>query len=334
MRTDARDCAGFSIVELLIATTLMAVVTAGVVGMMNPASAAFYSQAEAADMEQRLRVAATGLAADLVAAGSGPDRGPHAGPLVQAFAPVLPMKRGTRADDPPGSWFADRITLLSVPPAAPYTRLAASVPPDSDWLPVDAQPQCPPTDPLCLFSIGDAVAVFDDSGSVDLVRITEKIASPVPMLQHANQPLTFSDYQPATTTIVGISIVSYALDRQASQLVVVGGLAAPAAPFVDNVVDLAFAYADEELSPLQAAQLTDGPWRPDESSANRWDADLLRVRAVNVTLRVQAAIAALRGPAGALFAAAGTGRDASRWVPDKQITFRVSPRNLSGGREP
>jgi Tfp pilus assembly protein PilW len=329
---------GYSMIELLVSTSLVAVVAAGAFGMLNPSSAAFQSQLEAADMQQRLRVAATRLAADLAVVGAGPDRGPRAGPLVQSFAPVLPMLRGTRADDPPESWFADRITLLAVPPGAPQTRLSAAVASGSDWIVVDAQPQCPPSDPLCLFSVGDVVAVFDDSGSIDLVEITAVAASPVPMLQHANQPLTSTAYQPSTTSIVGMSVVSYALDRQASQLVVVGGLGAPVAPFVDNVVDLAFTYHalgdDGSFVPLTAAQLADGPWRPNASSANRWDADLLRVRAVTVTLRVQAAIAALRGPAGALFAAAGTGRDASRWVPDTQVTFQISPRNLDGARTP
>ena len=56
------------------------------------------------------------------------------------------------------------------------------------------------------------------------------------------------------------------------------------------------------LVPLTGTQLTDGPWCPDETNANRWDADLLRIRKIGVTLRVQSANAALRGPAGVLFA--------------------------------
>jgi hypothetical protein len=82
------------------------------------------------------------------------------------------------------------------------------------------------------------------------------------------------------------------------------------------------------LVQLTGAQLTDGPWCPDESSANRWDADLLRVRRIGVTLRIESAIAALRGPAGVLFTHGGTSQTGSKWLPDQQVTFQVSPRNL------
>jgi len=79
---------------------------------------------------------------------------------------------------------------------------------------------------------------------------------------------------------------------------------------------------------LTGAQLTDGPWCPNELSANRWDADLLRVRRIGVTLRIESAISALRGPAGVLFTHGGTSKSGSRWLPDQQVTFQVSPRNL------
>jgi len=89
------------------------------------------------------------------------------------------------------------------------------------------------------------------------------------------------------------------------------------------------------LVPLTPAQLDGsdgGPWCPDPASANRWDADLLRVRSIGVTLRVQSANAALRGPAGALFTHGGTSTRAARWLPDLEVTFRVTPRNLNLGR--
>ncbi|HEY3043851.1 MAG TPA: hypothetical protein VGJ39_07495 [Vicinamibacterales bacterium] len=82
------------------------------------------------------------------------------------------------------------------------------------------------------------------------------------------------------------------------------------------------------LVTLTGAELTDGPWCPDPTSANRWDADLLRIRRIGVTLRVQSASAALRGPASVLFAHGGTSKSGNRWLPDQQITFQVSPRNL------
>jgi type II secretory pathway pseudopilin PulG len=83
---------------------------------------------------------------------------------------------------------------------------------------------------------------------------------------------------------------------------------------------------------LTQAMLTDGPWCPDPTFDNRYDADLLRIRRVGVTLRVQAAIAALRGPAGLLFTRGGTSTSAQRYVPDQEIKFSVTPRNMTLGR--
>ena len=50
------------------------------------------------------------------------------------------------------------------------------------------------------------------------------------------------------------------------------------------------------LSTLTAAQLVDGPWCPDAINPTRWDADLLGIRRVAITIRVEAALSALRGP--------------------------------------
>ena len=86
------------------------------------------------------------------------------------------------------------------------------------------------------------------------------------------------------------------------------------------------------LVPLAPAQLQDGPWCADASARGRYDADLLRLRRLRIHVRVQAAAATLRGPAGRLFAHAGSSSQAERFVPDVRLTFDVAPRNLNGGR--
>lgn len=90
--------------------------------------------------------------------------------------------------------------------------------------------------------------------------------------------------------------------------------------------------ASGPLIPLRPARLTDGPWCPDPAAPNRYDADLLRIRSVQLTLRVEAALDALRGPAGLLFARAGTARTADRYAPDIELRTRITPRNLVLGR--
>jgi hypothetical protein len=83
------------------------------------------------------------------------------------------------------------------------------------------------------------------------------------------------------------------------------------------------------LVPLTRTQLLNGPWCPDDASPTRFDADLLRIRTVRVTVRLQTGVATLRGTDPVLFARPGLGTDSSRMVPDQQIRFDISPRNVN-----
>jgi prepilin-type N-terminal cleavage/methylation domain-containing protein len=89
---------------------------------------------------------------------------------------------------------------------------------------------------------------------------------------------------------------------------------------------------------MPASMLTDGPWCPADKNIDgldlpsKYDADMLRVRKVRLTFRVQVAQATLRGPAGTLFRHGGTSNSGSRFVPDQEVRFDVTPRNLNLGR--
>jgi hypothetical protein len=80
---------------------------------------------------------------------------------------------------------------------------------------------------------------------------------------------------------------------------------------------------------LPPATFVDGPWLPDATSPQRFDANLLQIRKVDIKLRVQSAVRALRGPAGVLFTASGTSRSGRRWLPDAEVRFSVRPRNIN-----
>jgi hypothetical protein len=86
------------------------------------------------------------------------------------------------------------------------------------------------------------------------------------------------------------------------------------------------------LVELPVAQLSDGPWCPDAVDPNRFDADLLRVRRVAATVRVEASSASLRGAAGPLFSRAGLARRADRSVADVELSFDVAPVSLDAGQ--
>lgn len=78
---------------------------------------------------------------------------------------------------------------------------------------------------------------------------------------------------------------------------------------------------------LEPAVLTDGPWCPDATARNRFDADLLRIRHVRVRARVEAP-SPFRGAVGRFFSRPGTATAAIGLVPDQEVEVDVFPRNL------
>jgi hypothetical protein len=87
---------------------------------------------------------------------------------------------------------------------------------------------------------------------------------------------------------------------------------------------------DGSLVELDAVVLSDGPFCG--TGPNEFDADLLRVRKVRVSLRLQTASAVLRGADTNLFMKPGPARGGQRFIPDYRSTFEVTPRNLNLAR--
>ena len=65
---------------------------------------------------------------------------------------------------------------------------------------------------------------------------------------------------------------------------------------------------------------------------NKFDADLLRVRQVRVTLRVQVQTTCCAVRPACSSATAGARGARERFIPDQEIRFDVSPRNMNLGR--
>ena len=72
---------------------------------------------------------------------------------------------------------------------------------------------------------------------------------------------------------------------------------------------------------VPVAALSDGPWCPSPAAATRWDADLIRVADIRVTLRLAVASAHLRAPVATLLG--GPARRSTRLVPDLSVTATV-----------
>ena len=322
---------GFTLVELLVAACITLLVTAAIVAAARPAEHVFLTQSEAADELQRSRVATSALFRDLVMAGAGPDAGPDAGSLARAFAPILPWHQGRTGGDQAGVFRDDAITLSYLPSSRAQTTIASPMPAQSGIVRVNTGAGCPLSDAACGLSQATTVLAYDDTGSADTFRV-ENVVDSVLELRHTSAD-SLKVY-PVGSRLVQAIVRSYFLEADEAsdqvQLVRDDGTGGPSVAIVDHVVGLKFEYFGEPdgSAVLSPAILTDGPWRPDDSAPNRFDVDLLRIRAVTVLVRVESAMAALRGPAGPLFSRAGTSRSGNRFLPDHEIRFLVSPRNM------
>lgn len=350
---------GFTLIEMLMALVLTLLITTTALGLSNPHQLVVQAQAEAMDMQQRVRVAMDPLLRDLMMAGAGMYAGARTGSFASLFPSVLPRKVGLNGTDPPSVARADAISILYVPVTLTQTT-SATIVPDAAGLTVEAAPNCPAGDPLCGLQLRMAIVVFDEAGRHDVFSVTGLQNGAAQIQPHTpTPPLTYA----AGAHVAQVEARSFYLDSGANQLRQYDGYQTDV-PVVDNVVGLGFEYFGDpsppiapkppmgtenclydtagqlkplpglagepgEIVPLPLSVLNDGPWCG--SGDMQFDADLLRVRTVRVSIRVQAALAEFRAT-GSRFSNPGTSRSSARALPDLTATWRVSPRNLSLGR--
>ncbi|HEY3381659.1 MAG TPA: prepilin-type N-terminal cleavage/methylation domain-containing protein [Vicinamibacterales bacterium] len=375
-----RRTAGFTLVELLLAATIMLLIMAGLFGVASASQRAFRTQPTELDMQQRLRTAAEVLIADLSQAGSGPVNGLFGAPLGHTVPSVLPYRVGSRGD-PVGVDRSDAITVIAALPGAAAVPLRDPFASGStSWARLDWVPACPAGDPACGVKAGSAVILVDGHGHADLFSVADVSSD---RLQLAPRGAVSRAVFPAGSWVVPVGIDVYALrtgGAEEGRQLVHGDGEQPEMPQIDHVAWLSFEYFGEPqpprmrvapragepvttygpapppfgvdddqdawqagenctftaasgaivprlpllgsgrpaLVPLSSANLTDGPWCRDGSTANRYDADVLRIRRIRVCLRVEAASSSPRA-SGSL-------------VPEQQVVFDVVPRTLATGR--
>jgi Tfp pilus assembly protein PilW len=361
MRTRQRQPeAGFSVLELLISTAIMLAVTGAIFSLVNPSQGTAQTQPEMADLQQRMRIGSDTIFKELLMAGAGPYFGPRTGSLVGFFAPVIPRRTGRTNPDARNVFRPDAITLSYIPNSYSQTTIESAMPPNSAEIKVTYPPNCPQAKDLCGFEEGMVVIIFDSTGHYDTFEIT-KVQDSAGHLQHRGQ--TLNHQYEAGATITQIVNNTYYRNAATNQLMRFDGSTTDVA-LVDNVVGLQFDYFGDPNPPVQpkpatgaganclydaagnykgtmpilaanegslaaltAAMLSDGPWCG--SGTNEFDADLLRIRKVRVTLRMQVGPAALRGTDAALFANPGATRSSAKQVPDYFVRYEVTPRNLN-----
>ena len=355
---------GFTIIELLVAVTIMLVITGAIFAIVDPSRTTARAQPEVSDQNTRMRVGLDTLAKDLVMAGAGTYSGAIAGGLANFFAPVVPFRMGTLY---PAEYLdrfhPDRITIAYVPNTAAQTRVADAMPQPSSEVKVDAQPGCPAGDALCGFRDGMRVVIFDDTGAYDFFTITQ-VQTAALHLQHRPpiNPDDFSKrYTPAENArIAQVETHTYFRDPATNQLMHYWGDNNPPEPVTDQVVDLQFQYFGDPEPPTMprpapgsanclydAAGTNQLPVLPSNGSSlvdltpfladgpfcgaapNEYDADLYRIRRIRVTMRVQTGLRDLRGTDPALFRNPGISNSGQRFIPDYEMSFEVAPRNMN-----
>jgi hypothetical protein len=361
----SRDCeatSGYSLVEVLVALALTLAVVCGVLAIVNGTDAASSTLGEAADIQQRARVSGDALWRDLAMAGAGFDGGALAGPLVRNFAAVVPRRVGLQAADPVTTASSQAISVLFVPRTSAQTTTSVGIAPAALQLQVNSPPNCPVSPALCGLRPGAGVVVIDPAAPDRFALFTlADVAGATGRLVH--RALTsFSAFE-AGAPVAEVEMHTYYFDSANHQLRDYDGYVTDV-PLIDHVVGLRFDYFGDprppslpqppagvenclydasgsprpmpvltpeggSLAPLPLGMLSDGPWCG--SGADAFDADLLRVRRVRVSIRLEAASAAVRAT-GPSFANPGTSRSALRSVPDYVVAFDVSPRNLSPWR--
>ena len=352
---------GFTVIELLVAMSILLGVTGTIFTLVNPSQGNYRVQPEAADMQQRLRVAADRLHNHMLMAGAGMYSGSGGGTLTQFFAPVLPYRVGkTDADPAAGVFFRDdAISLVYVPNTPSQATLAQTLGAPVTQVTVTVQPGCPDQDPVCGFDMGQTVLVFDETGASDVFQVTG--VNGVALALQAHSPTLSKTYE-AGAYIARVERHTYHLDSTANQLMHYDGWEADI-PLVDDVVGLGFRYfgdPDPPTSPrpalgsenclfddqgnskldsltpthgslveLNDAHLDNGPWCGGD---NQFDADLYRVRQIRVDLRLQVSAVDLRGTDPTLFRKPGLAVQGTRMVPDYEMSLDVSPRNMNASR--
>ena len=385
-----RPQAGFTLVELLVATAITLVALSLAIVLVGPTTIAFQSLPETSDTQQRLRIAVTTIVTDALTAGSGPSLGWGAGAAL-TWPAVLPCawNGGALVTVAGGCARPDRLSLIAVAAAAPQGIVAEAMTDPAVPIRIAPLSACALDRSACRLHSGARALVADGTGAWDLFTVTS-VSADGTLIGHGQD--VFSRAYPSGALVAEATTRAYYLGTDAAtgipQLRRMNGRSADF-PLLDHVTALTCEYFGEpsppsivnpddpdrrastygpvppppdvddphdvwpagencafgfdgvhqlgRLSPLPSdasglallspGTLGDGPWCPDAVSANRFDADLLRVRQLRIRIRVQAASLGVRGSLAPWFARPGSAVEVARMVPDLEVHVDVALRN-------
>ena len=355
MTSAIRSARGFTLVEVMIGAAISLATIALSCQLALDAQAAWRSSAARIDLQQRVRVAADLVSRTVREAGGGPLSSPAGAALMRGVPAVMPRRTGRRGAHAPDDFREDAFTIIRAVADSEHGALLLSAAAGAPVLELAPGAGC--ALPACGFAAGDSVMLPDPSGRYDVFSVTAVDGLVLRVRHHGTNP---SSNYPAGTPVLAVESQSFSFDRSARTLRVYDGDASDL-PVFDDVVAVGVRYWGDTAAPvwprpaagegnclyaadgsyhsalmpalgpagqlveLPPSMLIDGPWCG--SGDTRFDADLLRVRRIRISLRFQASDPAARGT-GVGFANPGFARREAAMVPDRAVEIDVAPRNL------
>lgn len=253
-----------SLVEILVSMALTVSLTGAVLSLVVAGQTIARTQPEAADLQQRARLALYTLGRDVRGAGAGLDHGDLAGPLARRFPPVAPSADGG-------------ITLWTVTNADAQATVESSVALGATMVALRDSSGCQPGQAACAFDAGTSAIAFTADGC----RTTLRLAAVAGSTLQLSAPLAECVLAPGSAVAQG-EVRTYRVDPVARQLIRRDEITGSTAPVLDGVASMTAEYFADAAGA--------------EAVAGTTDADLMRVRRVRITLRFVSSNPLLRVP--------------------------------------
>ena len=270
---------GFSLVELLVALTICAIVSAGVAIVVPPARVLFESVPAELELHQRARAVVEAMAPAIRAAGGEAVVANDLGPFKNVVPALIPY-------DSTGNGFtALKVIRARVNAAQGVLDRHQSGAAGALFL---AASPCPDASLLCGFTRGATALITDGSGRFDAFTVASIDAGAGYLIADRAFVLPYA----AGSIVVEADVDTFQLEAQpdGSSALVRVSAAGAVQPLVDRVNDLAFelfAFDDAgRLIALPPGVLSDGPWLRGDPGGS-YDEDVFRIRYVEVALTLR-----------------------------------------------
>jgi len=223
-------CRGFSLIELLVALTVCALLSGGIAAVTPQARAAFDATPEAVDLQQRERTMIDVLT-----------RAVRSAAWLSAHEPGVALERAPAIEllDPDErSQVFHALRVIAIAGPGQGTLASGQVDP-AEALPLRSDAHCPLVAAVCGFTPGAAAAIVDRGGLFDLFTVGSTSAGSTSIRPAA----ALSRSYPGGSAVFTVAVDSYRLAAQADgSLALVRETAGGAVqPIVDDVLALKLA---------------------------------------------------------------------------------------------